>query len=713
MKGKKIFLIAAALAAFLFLAHAGPAGATSSLFTSDCSGCHSVSTCAGCHAHGVHSSSAKSDLNLSASTDKTSYQPGESMSVTINGGYRSGWVRAILYSGDPAAGGVEITRSTGPSGIGGGSSFPITLTAAAPAAAGSYTYYASWYGNQYDKTGAFFGTKWRPDPNNPDHGEEFVALSFTVAGSTPPPTAPSITVTDSVAPTTDLQIPFGTITTNTTAAQTVTVKNDGSANLVIGAIGSANPLATPFSLKNDTCSNQTILPAASCTLSVEFAPTVAGAASDSFSIPSNDTAKSTVTVSVNGSGGQSTAPRITITDSVAPTTDLQLPFGSVTTGASAAQTVTVKNDGNANLVIGAIGSTDPLAAPFSLKTDTCSNQTIAPASSCTLSIEFAPSSTGAFTDSFNIPSNDSTQSTVTLSVSGSGSSTAVANISIADTVAPADDLSIPYGSVSSGRTTDQYVTVTNNGGSSLIIGTVGSANPVADPFSIVFDGCSGLSLAAGETCSLTVRFTSSGCSSDSGTSCNFSDSFDIPSDDPDTQSVTIQLSGTSASSHHNNPPGKFKLHHPADREEHCDTTVDMRWERSEDPDGDEVRYEVHYSHDNNFASEKIAYMMPPSMTNGKFYAGAGMGFIFFGVALAGTVRNRKRLLIIAAILVLTGAALVGCSAPTVSAPATSSGTEVSKQVTGLETSSTYYWKVVASDGNGGVTESDVFTFTTN
>jgi len=34
---------------------------------------------------------------------------------------------------------------------------------------------------------------------------------------------------------------------------------------------------------------------------------------------------------------------------------------------------------------------------------------------------------------------------------------------------------------------------------------------------------------------------------------------------------------------------------------------------------------------------------------------------------------------------------------------------VSRQVTGLQTAATYCWKVVASDGNGGVTASDVST----
>jgi hypothetical protein len=34
------------------------------------------------------------------------------------------------------------------------------------------------------------------------------------------------------------------------------------------------------------------------------------------------------------------------------------------------------------------------------------------------------------------------------------------------------------------------------------------------------------------------------------------------------------------------------------------------------------------------------------------------------------------------------------------------------EVTDLDTGATYYWKVVASDNNGGETESEVWSFTT-
>ena len=232
---------------------------------------------------------------------------------------------------------------------------------------------------------------------------------------------PDITVTDSAAPNDDLQVPFGIVSVGFTLDQTVTVTNDGAANLDIGAIASADPLAAPFSILTDTCSNQTIAPSGSCTLAVRFAPTAAVTSNDSFDIPSNDPDEGTVTVSVSGTGSVISVPDITVTDSVAPNTDLQIPFGNVTVGSSSDETVTITNNGTANLTIGAIASANPLAGRFSIPTDNCSSQTIAPAGSCTLTVRFTPTTAGtSSSDNFDIPSNDPDEGTVTVSVSGTG-----------------------------------------------------------------------------------------------------------------------------------------------------------------------------------------------------------------------------------------------------------------------------------------------------
>ena len=140
----------------------------------NCIQCHPASptTCNGCHHHGPS--------GLNATTDKTTYAPGEAITVTFRGGRSSGatngaggWIRAILYDQN----GVEVAQSTGPSGMGGGSGFPVTFTTVpAPAArTASYTFTAAWFGNSYDSA---------PANTNGIHGEVRVSTNaFTVTAA--------------------------------------------------------------------------------------------------------------------------------------------------------------------------------------------------------------------------------------------------------------------------------------------------------------------------------------------------------------------------------------------------------------------------------------------------------------------------------------------------------------------------------------------------
>jgi hypothetical protein len=120
---------------------------------------------------------------------------------------------------------------------------------------------------------------------------------------------------------------------------------------------------------------------------------------------------------------------------------------------------------------------------------------------------------------------------------GGGGTVTAANIAVTDSVNPNNDLQVPYGSIAQGNTSDQTITVTNSGNANLVIGTIASVNPLAAPFSITVNNCSGQTIAPAGSCTLTVRFAPAGTGS-------FTDSFDIPSNDPDTSSVTLTLSGT-------------------------------------------------------------------------------------------------------------------------------------------------------------------------
>jgi hypothetical protein len=230
---------------------------------------------------------------------------------------------------------------------------------------------------------------------------------------------PNIAVTDSVAPAADWLVPFGIVAPGGQADQDITVTNTGNADLTIGLVATADPLATPpFSVVTDGCSTQVLVPSATCNVAIRFAPIVAGFFEDTLDIPSDDPDEPSIAVRVTGTGG--TVPDIVVTDDVAPYDDQDVQFGNVVESASFDHTVTVTNNGTVDLAVGNIAVADPLLPPFTVVTDNCSGQAIAPAASCTIILRFSPLAIATFDDSFDIPSDDPDQLTVTVMVHGTG-----------------------------------------------------------------------------------------------------------------------------------------------------------------------------------------------------------------------------------------------------------------------------------------------------
>jgi VWFA-related protein len=98
------------------------------------------------------------------------------------------------------------------------------------------------------------------------------------------------------------QLASGNVILDNTVDQPVTIQNSGSARLAIGSIAQADPLATPFQIVNDNCSDQSLPASGSCTFKVRFLPTSEGSFNDTFDIPSNAFNEKSVIVSVSGAG---------------------------------------------------------------------------------------------------------------------------------------------------------------------------------------------------------------------------------------------------------------------------------------------------------------------------------------------------------------------------------------------------------------------------
>ena len=149
----------------------------------------------------------------------------------------------------------------------------------------------------------------------------------------------------------------------------------------------------------------------------------------------------------------------------------------------------------------------------------------------------------------------------------------------------------------------------------------------------------------------------------------------------------------------NNPPAAPSVLSPGDAATGCPTTMLFSWNPATDPDGDTVFYRLIVSRSSSFTSPITADVQPPA---GMAAAAAGLvlcaGFFF-------STRKRSRLFII---LLLAGL-LFSCSGAGLSPQGP---VPLAATLTGLQSSATYYWKVVAIDAKGAETETAVRTFTT-
>lgn len=301
-------VLAAALAAL-----ARPARAHQTYYASSCAACHgsAVDTCNGCHAHGTHPSATKDSIDVAGTLDATSYAPGATVTVTITGGYRAGWFRALLLD----QGMAELARSSCPGGMGGCTTtgYPVTLTAAAPSTPGTYRWNVAWYGNvQVEASGASFGSgtssmlqagAFTPDPNNPNHGWQVVALpELTVTGGTPPPPPPP-----SGAPAIALEpasLDLGSVAIGSSGAGAALIRNTGTASLTVASVAACSAPATSaeFGWSTPVAAPFTIAPGESVQLAIGYAPVDAGVDAGCVAIASDDPQHPSVELTLAGTG---------------------------------------------------------------------------------------------------------------------------------------------------------------------------------------------------------------------------------------------------------------------------------------------------------------------------------------------------------------------------------------------------------------------------
>jgi len=281
--------------------------------------------------------------------------------------------------------------------------------------------------------------------------------------------APFITVSPS-------SLAFGDQSVYTTSPpQTLAVTNTGSVAVNQSSISITGANASDFNQTNNCPA--ALAPGVSCTITVEFTPKATGNRNAFVSIVDNAPG-SPQTIALTGTG-------------VAPTVSLSpasLTFARQLDGTtSKAKAVTLANIGTASLTISGITTTGPF-----LQTHTC-HSILAAGTSCTLSVFFVPTTAGPTAGTVAVADN-APGSPQTVAVSGIGT---VVNLST-------DHLS--FGTQAVGTTSAaETVTVTNEGAATL---TMKIALAGADPGDFAEQSSCRGSLAAGQSCLISVTFTS-------------------------------------------------------------------------------------------------------------------------------------------------------------------------------------------------------------
>jgi hypothetical protein len=190
---------------------------------------------------------------------------------------------------------------------------------------------------------------------------------------------------------------FGNQHVATSAAQNLTLANNGTAPLNLSAITLLG--STDFNETNNCPAS--LVPGASCTVSVTFKPLSRGskAATLSFTSPQPFTASATLS-------GTGVAPVAGLTAS--------LNFAPQVVQTTTTQAATLTNSGDASLTIASISTTGDFT-----QTNNCGTS-LAAGASCSVQVSFTPTAFGARTGSLVVNDDDPASSQQTSALSGIG-----------------------------------------------------------------------------------------------------------------------------------------------------------------------------------------------------------------------------------------------------------------------------------------------------
>jgi trimeric autotransporter adhesin len=318
-------------------------------------------------------------------------------------------------------------------------------------------------------------------------------VTFTVGTGEPPATAGNVSVSGTAV----LPVALSTTTLSPSAVvgapvtSSLVLSNRSAAAITLSSIAFGGAAASDYSLDvSSGCVAGGSVPAGgNCTLVVRFNPAAAGTRTASMSIAHSGFG-SPQTVSLQGSAMPAPQGRLELSATSLTYPDTQL-------GSTASQTLTLRNAGDLALRLNTLSIGGAHAGDFE-RAGTCS--TTAPVGigqTCTIDVNFRPSALGARTGALTIE-HDGSNPSATVALAGTGIPVPVPVVSFA----PA---SVAFGAQTVGGLYPARVLRLSNTGTAAL--TVGSITVEGSTFALVTASPCPASLAPGEGCDISVRFT--------------------------------------------------------------------------------------------------------------------------------------------------------------------------------------------------------------
>jgi hypothetical protein len=241
-------------------------------------------------------------------------------------------------------------------------------------------------------------------------------FNFTISGAVvePTPTSAEIGVFNGVVDIVDGAgiLNFGTVPFGGTSTRTVTIRNLGTGDLTLGSI----TLPAGFALSQGL-GTTTLAPGVSTTFQIALDTSVAGTASGEVTFATNDADENPYNFTVTGTveAAPVTAPEISVLDGATELVDGSsvVNFGSAAVGGTLSKTFTIRNTGDANLVLSQLA----LPNAYSMTAGPGSTN-LAPGESTTITLSLNTASAGTFSGGVALVNNDANESSFNFTVTG-------------------------------------------------------------------------------------------------------------------------------------------------------------------------------------------------------------------------------------------------------------------------------------------------------